>query len=295
MKKNTHTHTHTHTYMDMDMYDWMAEVVTDFLFVVSKITVHGDCGHEIRRLASWQESYDRPRQCVEKQWHYSANKGPYSQGCGLPSGHVRLWKLDHKEGWVPKNWCLRTVVLEKTLEGPLGRNEIKPVNLKGNQPWILTGRTDAILVTWCEEQTHWKSPWCWERLRAEAETGVRGWDGWMASLMPWTWTWANFGRRWETGNLACCSPWGHKVSDTARWLNNVTELLCYTLESPGGSVVKNSPTKQETQVWSLCWDDPLKKEVAIHSSILAWETPWTVEPGWLQSLGSEKSRIWVGD
>ena len=66
----------------------------------------------------WQESYDKPTQCVEKQRHYSANKGPYSQGYGLPSGHVQLWELDHKEGRTPKNWCLWTVVLEKTPKIP---------------------------------------------------------------------------------------------------------------------------------------------------------------------------------
>ena len=67
----------------------------------------------------------------------------HSQGYGLSSGHVRLWELDHKEGRAPKNWCLQTVVLEKTLESPLDSKEIKPVNLKGNLPWKLTGRTDA--------------------------------------------------------------------------------------------------------------------------------------------------------
>ena len=56
----------------------------------------------------------------------------------------------------------------------------------------------SILVIWCEQLTHWKSPWCWERLRA-GEEGVRGWDGWIASLMLWTWTRANFRRWWGTG------------------------------------------------------------------------------------------------
>ena len=55
-------------------------------------------------IASWQESYDKPRQGVEKQRHYSADKGLYSQGYGLPSGHVWLWELDGKEGRMPKNW-----------------------------------------------------------------------------------------------------------------------------------------------------------------------------------------------
>ena len=54
-----------------------------------------------------------------------------------------MWELDYKEGWAPKNWCFWTVVLEKTLESPLDYKEIQPVHPKGNQSWILTGRTDA--------------------------------------------------------------------------------------------------------------------------------------------------------
>jgi len=54
------------------------------------------------------------------------------------------------------------------------------------------------LTTWCKELTHWKSPWCWERLRAE-EGDDRGWDGWMASLTRWTWVWASSGSWWWTG------------------------------------------------------------------------------------------------
>ena len=56
------------------------EVVTDFLFLGSKMTVVGDCSHEIKMIAFWQESYDKPRQCVKKQSNHFANKGPYSQG-----------------------------------------------------------------------------------------------------------------------------------------------------------------------------------------------------------------------
>ena len=66
--------------------------------------------------------------------------GLYSQGYSLPSGHIWLWDLDHKEGRIPKTGWLQTVVLEKTLESPLGSKEIKSVNLKGNRPWIFTGR-----------------------------------------------------------------------------------------------------------------------------------------------------------
>ena len=70
---------------------------------------------------------------IEKERHYFANKGPSSQSYGFSSSHVRMWELDYKENWAPKNWCFRTVVLDKTLESPLDSKEIKPVNPKGNQ------------------------------------------------------------------------------------------------------------------------------------------------------------------
>ena len=89
----------------------------------------------------WRETYDKPRQHITKHRHHFANKGPYSQSYGFSSSHVQMWKSDHKEGWAPKNRCFRTVLLEKTLESPLDR-KIKPVNPKGNQSWIFTGRTD---------------------------------------------------------------------------------------------------------------------------------------------------------
>ena len=97
---------------------------------------------------------------------------------------------------------LWTVVLEKTLESPLDCKEIKPVDLKGNQPWILTGRrywswNSSILVIWREQLTHWKSPWCWQRSKAEGREGNRGWNGWMASPIQWPSTWAN-SRWWGT-------------------------------------------------------------------------------------------------
>ena len=55
------------------------------------------------------------------------------------------------------------------------------------------------LATWCKEPTHWKKPWCWERLRVGGEGDDRGWDGWMASLTQWTWVWVNSGSWWLTG------------------------------------------------------------------------------------------------
>ena len=111
------------------------ERVTDFILGGSKITADGDCSHEIKKtLAPWKKSYDKPRQHIKKQRHYSVNKGPSSQGYGFSSSHVWMWELDHKESWAPKNWCFWTVVLEKTLESPLGSKEIKLVNPKKISP-----------------------------------------------------------------------------------------------------------------------------------------------------------------
>ena len=98
------------------------------------------------------------------------------------------------------------MVLEKTLESLLDYKEIKPVNPKGNQPWIFIGGTDAKVeapVLWLSDaksQLIMKRPWCWERLKAGEEVDNRGWDGWMASLTWWTRVWANSGRLWRTGN-----------------------------------------------------------------------------------------------
>ena len=69
-----------------------------------------------------------------------------------------MWELNHKEGWIPKNWCFRTVMLEKTLESPLDCKEIQPVHPKGDQSWVFTGRTNAeaeIPILWQPDAKSW--------------------------------------------------------------------------------------------------------------------------------------------
>ena len=112
-------------------------------------------------------------------------------------------RVGPQESWALKNWCFWTVVLEKTLESPLNCKEIQPVHPKGDQYWIfwlerlMLKLNSSTLATWCEEPTHLKRPWCWERLKAGGEGNNRGWDGWMASLTQWTWVWMNSGELWE--------------------------------------------------------------------------------------------------
>ena len=152
-------------------------------------------------LTPWKDSCDQPRQHIKKQRHYFANKGPSSQSYGFSSGHVWMWELYYKEGWVLNNWCFWTVVLELTLESPLDCKEIQPVHPKGNQSWVeysLEGqmlklqyfghlmRTDSMEKTLR-----------WERLKTEGDD--TGWDGWMASPTWWTWIWVSSGSWWRTG------------------------------------------------------------------------------------------------
>ena len=119
------------------------EAVTDFLFLVSRITAVGDCSHEIRRqLLLGKKAMTNLNSALKSKDITLLKKVLIIKAMVFPV-HVWLWDLDCKEGRVPKNWCLQTVLLEKTLESPLDRKEIKPVNLKVNQPWILIGRTDA--------------------------------------------------------------------------------------------------------------------------------------------------------
>ena len=148
------------------------ETVTDFIFLGSKITADGTCNHEIKRRLLLGKKAMTNLDYVKKQRHYFADKGPSSQSYGFSSNHVWMWELDHKEGWVWKSWCIWTMVLEKTLESPLDSKGIKPVNPKGNPPWIFIGRTDAKAETpilWPPDAKNWliRKDWCWERLKAE--------------------------------------------------------------------------------------------------------------------------------
>ena len=115
-----------------------------------------------------------------------------------------MWELDCEESWALKDWCFSTVVLEKTVESSLDWKEIQPVNPAGDQSWVFIGRTDAKAETPILWPPHVKSwfigkDWCWEGLGAGGEGDDRGWDGWMASRIQWTWVLVNSRRWWWTG------------------------------------------------------------------------------------------------
>ena len=108
------------------------EIVRNFIFGgVPKSLQMVTAAMKLKTLAPWKKSYNQPRQHIQKQKHYFANKGPSNQSYGFSVSHVWMWELDHKESWAPKNWCFWTVVLEKTLKSPLDYKEIQPVHPKG--------------------------------------------------------------------------------------------------------------------------------------------------------------------
>ena len=116
-----------------------------------------------------------------------------------------MWELDCEESWAPKNWCFSTVVLKETFESLLDCEEIQPVYPKGNQSWILIGKTDAEAETpilWPLDTKSWligKDPDAGRESGAGREGDDRGWDGWMASWTLWTWVWVGSGSWWWTG------------------------------------------------------------------------------------------------
>ena len=142
-----------------------------------------------------------------------------SQSYGF-SSNVLMWELDHKESWVPKNWCFWIVVLEKNLESPLDSKEIKPFNPKGNQPWLFIGRTVAEAEAPILWQPKWKSNSLEKNLNLGKIEGRRRRELTEDEMVGWH-HWLN-GHEFEQtlvesdgkGSLACCIPWGHKELDT---------------------------------------------------------------------------------
>ena len=181
---------------------------------------------ELKEVAPWKKSNDKPRQHIKKQRQYFDSRDLYSKSCGFSSSHVWMWKLDNKKGWTPKNSYLWTVVLEKILESPLHSEEIKPVSLKGSQLWIFTERTDAKAeapILWpldVESQLVGKDPDAGKDWRQE-EKGMT--DDEMVGCHHWL----NGHELEQTPgdgegqrSLEWYNPWGHKELNITEWLNN---------------------------------------------------------------------------
>ena len=186
-------------------------------------------------LTPWKESYDQPRQHIQKQRHYFADKSLSSQGYGFSSSHVWMWELDYKESRALKNWCF-WIVVQKTLESPLDCKEIQPVHLKGEQSWVFIGGSDVEAETpvlWLPDARSWliwKDPdagkdWGQEG-KGMAEDEMVGWHH-RLNGHEFGWTLGAGDGQWS---LACCGSWGCNELDTTEWLNWTQNTNCEFLK-----------------------------------------------------------------
>ena len=180
------------------------ETVRDFIFLGSKITIDGDCSHEIKTLAPWKESYDKPRQCIKKRRHHFANKGLSSQGYGFSSSHVWCWRRFLRVPCTARRSnqsILKEISPGISLEGMM-------LKLKLQYSGHLLRRVDSL------EKTDAGRDWG-QREKGTTEDEMAGWHHWLNGRES----------EWTPGvgdgqvGLACCDSWGCKESDTTERLN----------------------------------------------------------------------------
>ena len=172
------------------------EMVSDFIFLGSKITADGDCSHEIKRCLLLKRKIMTNLDSILK-----SRDNTFPTKVHLVKAMVFLIVMYVCESWAIKKaesqridafelWCWR-----RPERCPLDCREIQPEEI--SPEYSLEGL--MLNFTWCEELTHLKRPWCWQRLKAGGEGDDRGWDGWMASPTQRTWVCVNSGSWWWTG------------------------------------------------------------------------------------------------
>ena len=181
------------------------ETVSDFIFLGSKITTDGDCSHEIKR-----------RLLLGRKVMTNLDSMFKSRDITLPT-KVCLVKamvfpmvMYRCESWTLKKaerqridafelWCWRRLLRVPWTARRSNQSILKEISPGCSMEGLIWGLNSNTLATSCEELTHLKRPWCWERLRAGGEGNDRGWDGWVASLTWWTQVWVSSGSWWWTG------------------------------------------------------------------------------------------------
>ena len=182
------------------------KTVTDFFFLwggAPKSLQMMTAAMKLKDIAPWKKSYYQPREHIKKQRHYFASKGPSSQSYGFSSSHVwcESWAIKKAECWridAFELWCWRRLLRIPWTARRSNQSILKEIIPKYSLEGLL-GWNSNTLANWCEEPTHLKRPWHWERWKAGGEGDNREWDGWMASLTRWTWVWVNSGSWWWTG------------------------------------------------------------------------------------------------
>ena len=221
------------------------------------------------------------------KWHLESLSSKESQ---LYKTHAEKCQCQHEIQRTSKRWVTILLSMIKYKKAEFLFLFLKS-SLRGSQ-WIEASKRIIPNKGGFPNGANGKEPTCQCRRHKR-----HGFDPWVGRIL-WRRAWQptpvflpgeSHGRR----NLAGYSPWGHKELDTMKQLgaHTYTQMQVKERGFPGGSVVKNPPAKQEVQVRSLGQEDPLEKEMATHSSLLAWKMPWTEEPGRSQSMGIAKTRL----
>ena len=204
------------------------ETVTDFIFLGPKITKDSDCSHEIKRcLLLGSKAMTNLESVLKRRDVTLLTKVHLVQAmvfpvvmCGCECWIIK--KAERREIDAFELWYWRRLLRVPCAARRSSQSILTEISPEYSLEGLMLKWKPNTLATWSKELTHWEKPWCWERLNAGGEGDDRERDCWMASLTQW-----GVGDR--QGSLACCSPWGHKESDTTERLK-WTELTLYTGE-----------------------------------------------------------------
>ena len=248
------------------------ETVRDFIFLGSKILEDGDCSQEIKRCLLLGRKVmikldsiltGRDITLLTKVRLVKAMVFPMVMyGCeSWTIKKAECWRIDVFE---LQYWRrLLSVPWTARISNQFSRKSVLNIHWKD---WCWNWNFNTLAI-WCKELTHWKRLWCWERLKAGEEGDDRGWCGWMASLTQWACVWAGSRSWWWTGKTGVLQSIGlQRVRHD--WVTELKRLLWWL----SSKIIHLQ--MQERQVWFLGWEDALEKEMATHSSILAWKISW---------------------
>ena len=203
------------------------ETVTDFILGGYQITADGDCSHEIKKcLLLWRKAVTNLDSIFKSRDITLSTKVCLVKATVFP---VVMYGC---ESWTIKKaecqridafelWCWRRLLRDPWTARRSNQSILKESVLNIHwKDWCWSWNSNTLAM-WCEEPTHLKRRWCWERLKVRGEGDDRGWDGWMASPTLWTWFWVGFGSWWWTGKPGVLQSTGSQrvEHDWAKELN----------------------------------------------------------------------------